>query len=141
MLAAMRRLLMTALVLFAFPALAGNTRSHTLWGTWKISIAEDRSFSGTLLVDRQGRAYWRGDWDPEYRRKNRLTPAEPGQARSIGFIRLLKEDEYEIVLTNKAVVSNVHCVTQSRELLRCSKGATLLTLIGPGPESLMPAGQ
>lgn len=134
----MRNLMAMALCLFALPAVAGEKPATSLWGAWKVTIKADRTYAGVMMVDRAGRATWDATWDADYRRANNFTFIGTGSAKSFGYVRDLGNEVIDIVLTDRDVVEHTHCALQSRDLLVCRNGATIITRVGPGPESLMP---
>lgn len=128
---------MTALCLFALPAHGAN-QTEPLWGTWKLSVSNDPTYTAIMIIDRAGRVIWEDRWDPNYRRARGLKPVGSGQTKSFGYIKTISGNEFDVITTNREGVDRIHCATLSAESIRCDKGVTTGTRIGPGPESLMP---
>lgn len=135
----MRNLIATMLCLVTLPVAAGNQPAGSLWGAWKVSISTDPTYTGVMIIDRAGRAMYEDQWDPNYRRPRGLKPIEPGNTKSFGYVRALGRDEFNIVTTNREGVAHWYCTLLSADLIKCDKGITTGTRVGPGPENLMPA--
>lgn len=135
----MRNLMAMALCLVALPVAAVN--QHSFGGVWKITNRFDPTFKGVLLIDQEGRAIWETSWDPEYRRRNNMTPVGIGEAKSFGYIEATEDGGFNVILTDKSGVERSHCAPHKPDVVLCAKGANMLTRVAPAPKSLMPLSQ
>jgi hypothetical protein len=129
--AAMRRLLTTALCLLALPALADSR----LRGHWRVQAPGLPDYQGVVLVDRAGRATWD-------------SPNDRGKVvHFFGYVASDDGVKVEIPFTNRERVTRMHCTRQKSDLLHCynvfhngtPSDGFMLVKEGPGPASLMPA--
>lgn len=141
----MRRLLMTALCLLALPALAANELQ--VRGHWQVQMPNNPSHTGLMQVDAEGRATYDATWQ----RTNRVGQPEGEivKAQLRGYIEPRALPKVEFVVTDGSKVNRLYCTRRSDVVLHCHyilssgepSGVMVLTKIGPGPESLMPAPQ
>lgn len=139
----MRRLLMTALCLFALPAHGAD--ESPLRGQWHSHMPSDPTHSGVILIDASGRV----TYDAVWRRRNKAGDLEDGiiKAQLRGYLEQRQLPRVEIVSTDGSRVGRLFCSRKNEALLHChyilSSGAPsdllVLTKVGPGPKDLMPA--
>ena len=102
-------------------------------GQWLAVIPAVPSYSGTVLVDGEGRVTWEAAWDPMKWNKSR------------GYVRVDGSMVEFIVTDGTHNANRARCTVQSKNLLHCyntlSNGKTsdaiFLTRIGPGPATLL----
>lgn len=141
----MRRMLLTALCLFALPAHGAG--DSPLRGQWQVQMPNNPTHWGIMLIDAAGRV----TYDAVWRRRNTAGGFDDAvmKAQLRGYLEQRQLPRVEIVSTDGSRVGRLFCSRKNEALLHChyilSSGAPsdmlVLTKVGPGPESLTPAPQ
>lgn len=127
----MRRLfILLGLLVLAGP---GSAQGNVFQGQWQVRVPDDPAYIGTMLIDTDGRATWD-------------SPKDSGRpAKFIGYVARAADPKAHVVFTNRTVVSHMHCLVQSSDLLSCyffreadrqHSVAFNLVRIGSGPRKL-----
>jgi hypothetical protein len=125
----MRSLLAAVLCLLALPVAA----QHPLQGQWLRETPSHPSYQATVVIDAQGRAVHDAKVD-------HVT------SHAIGYVKMTTP-RVEIVFTNRKEVSPLICHRESPDRMSCISVfpdgrisvPSIMTRVGPGPASLMPA--
>jgi hypothetical protein len=123
--------------LFLVALLVGTSRelrseeANDLRGQWQITIPNRLAYNGLALVDAEYRTTWDDGYGPDFH----------------GYVAHTDSMKAEIILTDRVGVVHTHCMIQSSDLLHCEhrygnggvSNMFVLTRIGPGPKTLLPA--